>query len=104
MPEAAAEDASRWQVSIDLGTVGRTFALPEFEPEAWLAARAKGLGERTKVSQGARYLYAEIIASAGATLTLSDSKAGKRYAFELSKVVPGSELASDRGRRKHRDR
>jgi hypothetical protein len=97
LPEAAAEDAARWQVSIDLGTVARTFALPEFEPEAWLAAPAKGLGEKTKVSQGARYLYAEITASAAATLTLADSKSGKRYAFELSKLVPGSELQATEG-------
>ena len=57
----------------------------------------KGLGEAAKVSPGARYLYAEVIANANATLTLSDSKTGKQYAFELSKVVPGSELAATEG-------
>ena len=44
LPEAAAEDETRWQVEVDLGAVGRTFALPDFEPEAWLAAPAEGLG------------------------------------------------------------
>ena len=97
LPESAAEDASRWKLDVDLGTIARTFALPEFDPEAWLAAPAKGLGERAKVSPGARYLYAEVIANAGATLTLNDSKSGKRYAFELSKVVPGSELPATEG-------
>ena len=63
MPEAAAEDAKRWQVDVDLGTVGRTFALPDFDPQAWLAAPAQGLGEESKVSPGARYLYAEINAN-----------------------------------------
>jgi len=97
LPEPAAEDTSRWQLEVDLGTIARTFSLPEFEPEAWLAAPAKGLGERVKVSTGSRYFYAEILASAGATLTLNDSKTGKRYGFELSKVVPGSELEATEG-------
>lgn len=97
LPEAAAEDASRWQVEVDLGTVGRTFALPPFEPGAWLTAPAKGLGSRAKVSPGARYLYAEIIANANATLTLGDSQTDRRYAFELSKIVPGSELEATEG-------
>ena len=53
--------------------------------------------KRQSVGPGARYLYAEVIASAGATLTLNDSKTGKQYAFELSKVVPGSELEATEG-------
>jgi hypothetical protein len=97
LPEAAAEDTSRWQLNVDLGTVARTFALPDFEPGTWLAAPAKGLGERVNVSPGGRYLYAEILACAAATLILNDSKSGKRYAFELSKVVPGSELQAIEG-------
>ncbi|MGD1103377.1 MAG: CehA/McbA family metallohydrolase [Terriglobia bacterium] len=97
LPEAAAEDETRWQVDVDLGTIGRTFALPDFEPEAWLAAPAKGLGEHAVVSPGARYLYAEVIANVDATLTLSDSKTGKQYAFDLAKVVPGSEMEATAG-------
>jgi hypothetical protein len=97
LPEAAAEAKTRWRVDVDLGTVGRTFTLPDFQPEAWLAASAKRLGEEAKGSPSARYLYAEVIASAGATMTLNDSKAGKQYAFELSKVVPGSELEATEG-------
>ena len=57
LPEAAAEDATRWQVDVDLGTVGRTFALPDFEPEAWLAAPAKGLGERCSRSARRRAIF-----------------------------------------------
>jgi hypothetical protein len=98
LPEAAAEDETRWQVDVDLGTVGRIFALPDFDAEAWLAAPAKGLGEHAVVRPGARYLYAEVIGNVNATLTLADNKTGKQYAFDLSKVVPGSELeATERG-------
>jgi hypothetical protein len=97
LPEAAAEDETRWKVDVDLGTMGRTFALPDFDPEAWLAAPAKGLGEHAKVDPGARYLYSEVIGNVNATLTLNDSKTGKQYAFDLSKVVAGSELAPTEG-------
>jgi hypothetical protein len=97
LPEADAKDEARWQVRVDLGTLGRTFALPDFEPEAWLSMPAAGLGERAAVSPAVRHLYAEVIASAGATLTLSDSKTGTEYAFELSRVVPGSELEAVEG-------
>ena len=97
LPEAAAEEQTRWQVGVDLGTVGRTFALPDFDPMSWLAAPAKGLGEESKVKPGARHLYAEIIASPGATVTLQDTKTGKQYAFDLAKVVPGRELEAVEG-------
>jgi hypothetical protein len=97
LPEPAAEEEKRWQVDVDLGTIGRTFALPEFDPQAWLAAPARGLGEEAKVSSGARYLYAEVIANNNATLTLKDAKTEKRYSFDLSKVVAGSEMEATEG-------
>lgn len=97
LPEAAAEDGSRWQLDIDLGTLGQVFALPDFDPQAWLAAPAPGLGESAKVNAGSRHLYVEVIASAGATLTLNDSQTGKQYAFDLSQIVPGKELDASEG-------
>jgi len=97
LPEPAAEDIARWKVDVDLGTIGRTFALPDFDPEAWLAAPAKGLGEETKAGPGARYLYAEVIANFHATLTLTDSKTGKSYSFELAQVIAGGETPASEG-------
>jgi len=97
LPEPAAEDEKRWQLDVDLGTVGRTFVVPDFDPKAWLAAHARGLGEEATVSPGARHLYAEVIANINATLVLSDAKTGKQYAFDLSKVVAGSELEATEG-------
>lgn len=100
LPEAAAEDAKRWRVDVDLGTIGRTFPLPDFDPEAWLAAPARGLGEEAKISRGARYLYAEVIAHSDATLTLTDMEAGTCHPFELAQATAGSEIsASDGGGR-----
>ena len=97
LPEAGAEDESRWKLDVDLGMVARVFALPDFDPETWLAVAAKGLGEETSVSSGTRYLYAEVFASAGATLTLNDAKTGKLYRYELSQVVPEREMPAAEG-------
>ncbi len=92
LPEASGEDDKRWKVSTDLGVVARTYALHDFDASAWLAAPGKGLGEAARAVKGARHLYAEVTASAGATLLLADSKTGKRYEFDLSIVTPGKEL------------
>ncbi|MBZ5564617.1 MAG: CehA/McbA family metallohydrolase [Acidobacteriia bacterium] len=97
LPEATAGEGSRWQVSVDLGTVARTYALGEFNPAAWLDAPDAGLGERKQAARGAPYLYAEVTASREATLLLSDTKSGKNYEFALSKVEPGKELEAQAG-------
>jgi hypothetical protein len=92
LPEAAAEDAGRWKVDVDLGIVARPYALPDFELDAWLAAPGAGLGERAKRARGSRHLYAEITASPEATLVLSDAKMGREYAFDLGQASAGKEL------------
>ncbi|PYV89468.1 MAG: hypothetical protein DMG05_13610 [Acidobacteria bacterium] len=92
LPEPAAEDKQRWKVEVDLGVVARTYFLSSFEPETWLSAPDKGLGARDKPVQGSRYLYAEVTASSEATLSLSDTKKGKQYAFDLGGIVPNREL------------
>ena len=95
LPTNAAEERERWKVEVDLGLVARTYVLGDFDANAWLSAPAKGLGERSKPAQGARYLYAEITASPDAMLTLVDAKTGGRYRFTLGQVVPGKELEAN---------
>jgi hypothetical protein len=97
LPEAAAEEEGRWKVDVDLGVVARTYALSDFEPEPWLRAPGAGLGERAKPLRGGRFLYAEVTASPEATLTLTDSKTGRRYEFDLGQVAPGKELEARLG-------
>ena len=97
LPEATAEDADRWKMDIDLGVVMGTFVPADFSPEEWLASPAAGLGEFEKPPSGARYLYADIAASLGATLTLEDGKSGQKYEFELGRAKPGEELAGTPG-------
>jgi hypothetical protein len=97
LPEAPPVELDRWQVDVDLGEVGRTFALPDFHPDAWVNSPAAGLGEWEGTSTSAPHLYVEVAANVNATLSLRDSKTGDRWSFDLSKVVPGKELASERG-------
>jgi hypothetical protein len=86
-----AASPARWDVRVDLGVVARVFQLPVFEPEAWLASPAAGLGESRGLGRGAGFLYAEVSASPEATLTLRDAETGPRYEFDLGKASPGGE-------------
>jgi len=92
LPETADEPAARWKVEVDLGSVGRTFALAGFDPDAWLAASRVALGERAKAARKGRFLYAEITASRAATLVLTDTRTGTRYQFDLDQIEPEKEL------------
>ncbi len=93
LPEAIG-DVQRWKVEVDLGIVARTYALGEFQPEAWLSSPEAGLGERSQPGPEDRFLYAEVTASREATLWLLDSKSGKRYAFDLGPVAGGKEASA----------
>ena len=77
LPEAVGEDEKRWRVELDLGCIGRTLRLPNFEPEAWLASPAAGLGETAIYDPANHCYYVELAANAAATLTLADTKAGR---------------------------
>jgi hypothetical protein len=95
--EVVVEEAKRWRVEIDLGWQARTFTLPEFQPADWLASPAVGLGEVAKYDPAARHLYIEFTANAAATLTLQNTKTGKRYTFELAKVFASGEAEASEG-------
>jgi hypothetical protein len=93
LPEGGAEERDRWQASIDLGVVARTYALPEFQADSWLAAPNVGIGGRDKIPKNARHLYVELTAAHDATLSLVDKKNARTYTFELARVAAGQELA-----------
>jgi hypothetical protein len=90
-------EVDRWHVDVDLGEIGRTFVLPDFQPETWLESPSAGLGAWEPPSTSAPYLYLEVTANINATLTLQDSRSGNRWAFELSRVIPGAELPAEGG-------
>ncbi len=92
LPETTGELAERWKVEVDLGIVGRTYAVADFDPDAWLAASRVALGEQVKAAREGRFLYAEVTASRAATLVLADTKTGIRYQFDLDQVEPEKEV------------
>ncbi|HKW99829.1 MAG TPA: CehA/McbA family metallohydrolase [Bryobacteraceae bacterium] len=94
LPESGAEENGRWQTSIDLGIVARTYTLPEFQADSWLAAPDAGIGGRDTPPTGAQNLYVELTAARNATLTLRDAKKGTTYSFDLARVEPGKEMAA----------
>ncbi len=91
-PEGGAEEKNRWQASVDLGVVARTYTLNEFQPESWLTAPDAGIGGQEKPPKGARKLFLEVTASPNATLSLRDTQTNRTFEFDLSRVVPGKEL------------
>jgi len=87
LPESPARAENRWKVDVDLGVVGRTFMLGDFESAAWLSSPDIGLGEHDAPTDGSRYLYVEITASPAATLVLTDTKTGRQFEFDLNPAV-----------------
>lgn len=85
-------DDGAWELSVDLGIVGRTYQLPSFEPQAWLSSEVVGLGEPRRAMQP-RILYAEITASSGATLTLRNARTGAAHEFDLGRILNGENPA-----------
>jgi hypothetical protein len=92
LPEATAAEKDRWQASVDLGVVARSYTLSEFQPDAWLTAPDAGIGASERSRKDGRWLFLEITAAPNATLTLRDSRTSRAYDFDLSRVVPGKEL------------
>ena len=92
LPEATDAPEEGWKVKVDLGIVGRTYAGPSFEPEAWLGSSRVGLGEPAVAQRAVRHLYAEVVASRAATLVLTETKSGTSYQFDLAELEAGKEL------------
>ena len=97
LPEAAGADIDRWKVEIDLGVVIQTYAMPEFQADAWLHAPGAGLGESVRPAGAAHHIFAEVAASRGATLSVTDTKSAAKYRFDLSKLEMGQPLAAMQG-------
>ncbi|MEW5977081.1 MAG: CehA/McbA family metallohydrolase [Acidobacteriota bacterium] len=92
LPEASAQESGRWDVTIDLGVVTRTYPSLPFKLEEWLSTPRAGLGERRNKAEPSKYLNVELTASGEATLSLRDTKTGRQYRFHLAAVEPGKDL------------
>jgi hypothetical protein len=84
------EGGAPWEVTVDLGVVARTYQLPPFEAESWLASPEIGLGEARKAPDAA-HLYVEVTAAPDATLVLRNTKTGRRFEFDLASAAPDRE-------------
>ncbi|HSB17798.1 MAG TPA: CehA/McbA family metallohydrolase, partial [Bryobacteraceae bacterium] len=80
-----------WEVSVDTGVVARSYRLPPFDAAAWLSSPVRGLSE-PRPDERTDYLYAEVAATGGATLTLANTKTGGRWDFDVREITPGGEV------------
>jgi hypothetical protein len=95
LPVKEAEKADRWKLDLDLGVIARRYTLADFAPDSWLASPYAGLGERGQPLKNAPHLYLEITASPDATLRLTDTSTGKRYAFDLARAASGERIEAE---------
>jgi hypothetical protein len=94
LPEGQASGRNiDWEVDVDLGIVAKTYRLPAFDGEKWLASAAAETGERSEYQAGDRYLYAEIAAAPDAAVTLRNRRNGRVFTLDLSEVRKGTETA-----------
>lgn len=78
--------------SIDLGTIVRRYAVPAFEPEAWLAAQPQGWGEEAAAPAPTAQMLLDVTASPDATLHVAGS------VVELEGIYTGGRAQSGDGR------
>lgn len=97
LPVSNSESAERWQVTVDLGIVGRTYLLPEFSGQEWVKATRPGLGEPSRPALLPAYLYAEVTASPAATLALEDRETKQKYEFPLRRAYLGERVDARAG-------
>jgi hypothetical protein len=95
LPEASGAE-SAWKVTVDLGVVARSYVLAPFDAASWLRAPDANLGERAAAGQPGS-LYVEVTSHPNATLWLQDAASNRRYAFDLSKAIPGQPLKARSG-------
>ncbi|MCC7352344.1 MAG: CehA/McbA family metallohydrolase [Anaerolineae bacterium] len=83
-------------VSVDLGTVVRTFTVPPFEPDAWLKAGLQGWGEKSKAAgdpaQPVSQFLTEVTASSDATLQVAG------HEVNMGQVLARGEATSSDGK------
>ena len=70
-PEEAAQP-DQVRASVDLGVIARVYAVPAFEPEAWLGGELVGWGEPPLEQEPRTDLRLDLSASPEATLTIND--------------------------------
>ncbi len=68
LPDGEAALPDQIPASIDLGVIARRYAVPAFDPQAWLAAEPKGWGEEAQVAAPTTTVLLDVTAAPDATL------------------------------------
>jgi len=93
LPAQETTDPAQIAASIDLGTIVRCYALPDFQPQAWLAALVKGWGEEPRPPAPASTLMLDVAAAPDATLTVG------RHSVAMGDVYKNGQAHSAGGAR-----
>ena len=84
-------DVRSAEATVDLGIIARTYAVPAFNPDAWLSAEVQGWGEEPSSEVPTHELLVDITASPEATLSVAghDVDMGPVYATGASASAGG---------------
>ena len=89
LPAGEDIDPTALKVEIDLGTVARSYAVPAFDPDAWLADDRKGWGDE---AGGDASLVLDVAANPDATLSIGG------HEFEMTGLLESGEVTATDGR------
>ncbi len=89
LPDGERSDPASVEVDIDLGTVARSYAVPVFDPDTWLADDRKGWGDE---AGGESSLVLDIAANPDATLSIGD------HEFDMSNLRESGEVTASDGK------
>ncbi len=78
-------DARSERASVDLGIVRRTYVVPAFDPETWLAAEVQGWGEEPDSADTTDRLLVDVTASPEATLTVAGHEVALGPVYETGR-------------------
>ncbi|MGQ9632390.1 MAG: CehA/McbA family metallohydrolase [bacterium] len=77
------------QATIDLGIIARKYALPSFDPQAWLEELIQGWGEEKKPDEPSSELFLDVTAADGATLNVAGHEVEMKEVYERGGAKSG---------------
>jgi hypothetical protein len=81
-PELQSQSSTEIDVSVDLGIIARTYAIPAFDPDTWLSEETAGLGEPPPTETAPTQLIVDVTANPDATLSVAGQEVPLAPAYE----------------------
>jgi hypothetical protein len=72
LPEEEANAPDQIDVQIDMGIIGRKYAVPAFDPQVWMESVSKGWGEESQPAHPVQQFIVEVTANTDATLRVAN--------------------------------